>query len=87
MALSVVTHKVADFGAWHDVYKSVADLQAAGGVTQESFHRKADDPDTVLVLHYFDSVEKAQAFFANPELQEAMKRGGVIGQPRIEFYE
>jgi hypothetical protein len=66
MALSVVAHKVADFDAWPDVYESVADLQTAGGVTQQSFHRKADDPDTVLVLHYFDSLEKARAFFANP---------------------
>jgi heme-degrading monooxygenase HmoA len=87
MALSVIQHKVADFDAWHQVYDSVADLQAAGGVAQQSFHRKADDPDTVLVLHYFDSVDQAQAFFASPELQDAMKRGGVVGEPRIEFYE
>ncbi|MBG6060120.1 heme-degrading monooxygenase HmoA [Cryobacterium sp. MP_M5] len=47
----------------------------------------AGDPDTVLVLHYFDSVEKAHAFFANPDLKEAMQRGGVIGEPRIEFFD
>lgn len=87
MALSVVQHKVADFDAWHAVYVSVADLQAAGGVTQKSFHREADDPDNVLVLHYFDSVDKARAFFASSELQDAMKRAGVVGEPRIEYYE
>jgi heme-degrading monooxygenase HmoA len=87
MAISVVAHKVADFDAWRAVYDSVAGLQTAGGVTEQSFYRKVDDPDTVLVLHYFDSVDKAQAFFASPELQEAMKRAGVVGEPRIEFYE
>jgi beta-glucosidase len=35
----------------------------------------------------FDSVEAARAFFANPELRDAMQRGGVLGEPRIEFYE
>jgi hypothetical protein len=28
----------------------------------------ADDPNNVLALHYFDSVDAARAFFANPEL-------------------
>ncbi|MCB5274143.1 hypothetical protein BJG92_01670 [Arthrobacter sp. SO5] len=87
MALSLVFHKVADYDAWRKVYDSIADLQAAGGVTQQSVHRMAGDPDTVLVLHYFDSVEGARAFFDNPDLREAMQRGGVQGEPRIEFFE
>jgi uncharacterized protein (DUF1330 family) len=45
------------------------------------------DPDNVLVIHEFDSVETARAFFANPDLKEAMQRGGVKGEPRIEFYD
>ena len=32
----------------------------------------AGDPDNVLVLHYFDTVDAAKAFFANPELKDAM---------------
>jgi uncharacterized protein (DUF1330 family) len=87
MAMSVVLHRVADYGAWRQVYESVADLQKAGGVVAESVHRMAGDPDNVLVLHEFDTVEQARAFFADPELQEAMQRAGVQGRPRIEFYE
>jgi heme-degrading monooxygenase HmoA len=87
MALSLVLHKVADYEAWRKIYDSVAGLQAAGGVTQESVYRMADDPDTVLVLHYFDSVDAARAFFANPDLRDAMQRGGVEGEPRIEYFE
>ncbi len=87
MALSLIQHKVADFDAWRRVYDSVADLQSRGGVTRESVHRMADDPNNVLVLHYFDSIDAARAFFANPELADAMRRSGVQGEPRIEFYE
>ncbi|WP_427135548.1 hypothetical protein [Pseudarthrobacter sp. S9] len=39
------------------------------------------------VLHHFGSVDAARAFFANPELRDAMQRGGVQGEPRIEFFE
>jgi uncharacterized protein (DUF1330 family) len=87
MAISLVLHRVADFPAWRQVYDSVDDLQKAGGVTAESVHRAAGDPDNVLVIHEFETLGEAQAFFASAELQGAMQRAGVVGQPRIEFYE
>jgi hypothetical protein len=30
---------------------------------------------------------EAEAFVANPELRQAMQRGGVEGEPRLEFFE
>jgi hypothetical protein len=32
-------------------------------------------------------LEIARRFFANPDLRDAMVRGGVKGEPRIEFFE
>jgi|1186.fasta_scaffold20649_2 hypothetical protein len=87
MAMSLVLHRVADYAAWRQVYDSVAALQKAGGVMSESVHRTAGDPDNVLVVHEFGTVDEARAFFADPALLEALKRGGVQGQPRIEFYD
>jgi hypothetical protein len=87
MALSLVLHRVADYPAWRQVYDSVSNLQKAGGVIAESVHRTAGDPDNVLVIHEFGTLGEAQAFFASDELQDAMRRAGVVGQPRIEFYE
>jgi uncharacterized protein (DUF1330 family) len=87
MAMAVVLHRVTDYDAWRRVYDTVADLQADGGVIAESVHRMAGDPDNVLVIHEFDSVVAARAFFANAELGEVMQRAGVVGQPRVEFYE
>ena len=87
MAMSLVLHRVADYGAWRQVYDSVADLQKAGGVTAESVHRAAGDPDNVLVIHEFETVDEARTFFGNPDLQAAMQRAGVQGPPRIEFNE
>ena len=45
------------------------------------------DPDNVLVIHHFDSLAAARTFFSDPELRDAMHRGGVKGEPRIEFFD
>ena len=87
MATALVQHRVNDYDAFREVYDSVAPMQAAGGVIAESVHRMVGDPDNVLVIHEFSSVETAREFFANPELPDAMVRGGVKGEPRIEFYD
>ncbi|MGF9649911.1 hypothetical protein AAIH32_18280 [Pseudarthrobacter oxydans] len=87
MAIALILHRVADYDAWRKVYDSVADMQKDGGVTKESVHRMADDPDNVLVIHEFESVAAAKAFFARANLKDAMQRGGVQGEPRIELFE
>jgi len=87
MAISLILHRVNDFDAFREVYDSVAPMQAAGGVISESVHRMTGDPDNVLVIHEFESVDAAHEFFANPALRDAMQRGGVQGEPRIEFFE
>ena len=87
MALSVVQHRVADYGAWRKAYDDVATLQKEGGVVRESVYQSKDDPNDVLVLHEFGTTAEAEAFFANPDLLAAMKASGVQGAPRVEFYE
>jgi hypothetical protein len=47
----------------------------------------SDDPDNVLVIHHFDSVATAKAFLAKANLKDAMQRGGIQGEPRIELFE
>ncbi|MGN7251992.1 hypothetical protein [Arthrobacter sp. SAFR-014] len=64
MAVSLVLHRVADYDAWRKVYDSVACMQN-DGVTQQSVHRMAHDPDNVLVIHHFDNVQTARALFAS----------------------
>jgi hypothetical protein len=86
MALLTILHPVRDYQEWRAVYDSVGELQRAGGVTAESVHRLAGDPNTVLVLHHFATVAEAEAFVANPELKAAMEHAGVAGPPRFEVY-
>ena len=84
--VSIVRHRVADYDSWKQVYDSFADAQRAGGVLQHAVMRPADDPAMVVVVHTFDSPEKAHAFFDNAELKDAMGRGGVDASSlQLEF--
>ncbi len=86
MALLAIRHDVQDYQAWKDVYDGMGEVQRQWGVTAESVHRLEGEPNTVLVLHHFATVAQAQGFLTNRELQAAMQRGGVMGDPRVEIY-
>lgn len=83
-----VQHKVNDYAEWRKVYDSVGEMQKAGGVTEAAVYRSVEDPNSILVMHRFNSADQAQAFTQNPDLREAMGKGGVIESSlRIEVYE
>jgi quinol monooxygenase YgiN len=75
--IALIRHRVADFDAWKSVYDGFAPIQAEHGVHAHQVLRSIENPNDVIVTHAFDSREAARAFFAMPELQEAMSEGGV----------
>ncbi|MGA7672485.1 MAG: antibiotic biosynthesis monooxygenase [Nitrolancea sp.] len=87
MALTVVRHTVSDYDAWRKLYDSFEPLQKKYGVLEESVYQDPGNPNDVLVLHRFDSLEKAEAMLNSAEVREAMGRAGVVGQPRVELFE
>ena len=78
MTTLLVEHRVTDYATWKAVYDEVDPIRVAAGVTSHRILRKADDPDLVVVEHAFPDAASAGAFLQNPELGEAMKRGGVV---------
>src|SRR6266516_4266423 len=75
--IALVRHQVADFDAWKTVYDAFAPVQAEHGVHAHQVLRSIENPNDVTVTHTFDSCEAARAFFAMPELKEAMSQAGV----------
>jgi hypothetical protein len=86
MALLTVQHSVQDYGVWRSVYETLDEVQRDWGVTSESVYRLASTPDVVLIIRHFATVAQAQGFLTNREIQAAMQRAGVEGEPRIEIY-
>jgi quinol monooxygenase YgiN len=87
MATILVLHRVTDYPTWRKAYESFEGLQKDLGMIEESVFQAKGDPNSVLVLHRFASMTDAETFVASPKLRDAMAQAGVIGQPRIEFYE
>ena len=75
--IALVRHRVADFDAWRKVYDGFAPIQAEHGVHAHQVLRSIENPNDVTVEHTFDSREAANAFFARPDLKEAMSKAGV----------
>jgi heme-degrading monooxygenase HmoA len=75
--IALIRHRVADFDAWKEVYDGFAPIQAEHGVQGHQVLRSIENPNDVIVTHTFDSPEAARAFFAMPELKEAMSQAGV----------
>jgi quinol monooxygenase YgiN len=84
-ALIIVKHPVADFDTWRGGYDDAQPVRDAHGVTDAQVHQDPADPNSVTVLHWFASVDDAEAFASDPGLQDAMKAAGVTAPPRIEI--
>lgn len=79
--LAVISHPVQDYAAWRPVYENAATIRNKAGVTAaEVFHDPAN-PNQMVIIHRFASVAAAHAFLNDPDLDAAMKRGGVLSAP------
>jgi hypothetical protein len=84
-ALSIVQHPVSDYAAWRTVYEQVQPLRDKHGVSAADVLQDPSNPNQVTVLHWFPTVDQAQAFVADPGLKDAMANAGVTAPPRIEI--
>jgi heme-degrading monooxygenase HmoA len=87
MAKVFAHHKVADYAKWRKVFDEMTALRTSFGSTGQSVMRSASDPNEIVVITEWLSVDKARAFSQSPDLKEAMQKGGVISQPEVLFLE
>ncbi len=87
MAGILVQHRVKDYQNWKINYDSQAALRTSNGMLSDQVFRDAGDPNKVIVVLKWISLENAQKFAQSPELKAAMEKAGVDGQPSITFFE
>jgi heme-degrading monooxygenase HmoA len=85
MIVVAIQHPVADYDAWKAVYDQ--NNPGTFGAKMARVNRSVDDPNLVVVVAAFESVEAANSMIENPELKADMDRAGVTAAPRIEVYE
>jgi len=87
MAHLLIRHKVKDYSTWKAAFDSFIETRRAGGEQSWQILHPDDDPNNLVVLFEWDSLDNARSFMANPELKKAMGEGGVIEQPEAYFLE
>ena len=88
MPYLLVRHKVDDYERWQSVFDH------HHGATREQsgskggwILRNADDPNELVILLEWDSLDNARHFANADELREAMQRAGVADQQDVYFLE
>ena len=83
MTKVIVQHHVVDFDRWYPVFTEHEAVRRAHGATGHSISREVADPNTVVIVNDFATLEGARAFTQDPSLPAAMERGGVDGAPKV----
>ena len=87
MAHLFIRHKVKDYTAWKSGFDAFIENRRAGGEKSYQIFHPDDDPNNLLLLFEWDSLENGRKFLANPQLQAAMGEAGVIEAPEVYFLE
>ncbi len=83
MAKVIVQHQVADYDTWITVFNEHQATRQSHGATGHSVSRAASDPNMVVIVNDFATLDGALAFTQDSSLPEAMAKGGVTGHPQV----
>jgi uncharacterized protein (DUF1330 family) len=87
MTKVIVKHRVVDYDRWYPVFAEHGEVRRTHGATGHSIEREVADPNSLIVVNEFATLEGARAFTQDPSLQDAMARAGVDGAPTVWIVE
>jgi hypothetical protein len=79
----IVRNRVADYGRWKHGWDQGAALRRDSGVKSEQLFRNPGEPNEVVLLLEYESMEQARRFAASDDLREALKESGI--QDRVVY--
>ena len=83
MAKVIVQHHVADYDQWFTVFTEHGETRRRHGATGHTVTRSIADPNAIVIVNDFASLDGAKAFAADPSLRDVMQRAGVDGAPQV----
>jgi quinol monooxygenase YgiN len=87
MQYVLVRHKVNDYSKWKTAFDDFVDIRRDGGEKSYQIFHPDGDPNNLILLFKWDSLENARKFMQSDKLKEAMQKAGVAEQPDIHFLE
>ena len=85
MSATIIQQKVKDYATWKKQFDSLKDIRKTSGVLSDQIYRDARDPNRVMIVLRWDSITHAEKYFSSTELKSALVKGGVEGQPTINY--
>ena len=87
MLYVLVRSKVADYAKWKPFFDQHGATRQASGSQGGRLFRNAHDPNELVILFEWDTLEKAHQFAQSEDLRERMQQSGVVDQPDVYFLE
>ncbi len=87
MCYLIVRHKIQDFSKWKPIYDRHGAVRKQSGCTHEQLFRDAENPQNLVMLFQWDTIENARKFSQSSDLRDKMREAGVIGTPEFHFLE
>lgn len=85
MPALLIRHKVTDYETWQSVFDEQDATRRAHGCQRGRLFHNVSDPDEMLILLEWDSLERAWLFAQSDDLQEVLKRAEVVDEPDLWF--
>ncbi len=82
----MVVHEIEDYEEWRFVFDSGLSTRQSAGELSFEINRDPGDPNQIIAILQWDTVERAQAFVDDPTVRNAMKAAGVVSDPIVTFY-
>ncbi len=85
MPYLIVRQKVEDYARWKPVFDEHATARQEAGSKGIRVLRSADEPNEVLAISEWETLEQARQFAQSPGLREAMQRAGIADRTDLYF--
>ena len=87
MTSLIIRHTVEDYDAWKPHFDDHEETRREFGSRGYRLYANGEDPNDLTMVFDWDSVEGAQAFLEESDLEDVMAEAGVIGEPEFQFVE
>lgn len=81
----MITHEVKDFSTWKKGFDGDEPNRKKAGLKFVALYRDRTNPNIITGVMEAPSAEAVQGFLNNPQLKEAMQKGGVISAPGVKI--
>lgn len=87
MPYLLIRHKTEDYAKWKATFDKAGPIRKAAGEKSYALCHVAGEPNNIVILNEWDSMDNLQKFLQSHDLKAAMKEAGVTEKPEMQILE